>query len=756
MKHRNIISSWLDINEDVLKISEINLSKDDTREKIYNILAMIPYPSWAWMHLWHVMNYSAIDAIWRFKRFNWYKVLNPICWDSFWLPTENYAMKIWKKASEVTQINIENFKKQALSMNWWYDWNREFATSDPEYYKWTQWIFWELFKKWLVYRKKTYVNWCPKCNTALANDQVIDWKCERDETEVIQKLMPQWFIKITDYADRLIEDLKDLDWPEETKKHQINWIGRKDGYSLNFNTNVWNKLAVFIENLEDLNKCTWIKICPEHDILDILCTENNRIKLKEYRNNSIKKSNLEREHLSKDNTELDLWIKIINPINWNQIPLIIDEKILPTNWFWTALILWEQNKENEDKLPSSEELKNIIISNNYWESKVIYKLRDWSVSRQRYWGATIPVYYDENDNPNLINEEELPVLLPLDVENYKPDWKSPLENHQSFPVYEKNWIKYRRECDTLDTFVDSSFYYLRFLDPKNNDELISKDISDIIDNVDFYMWWKEHIVGHLLYARFIHKFLYDLWIVNTKEPFKKLFHQWMILAADWRKMSKRWWNVIDPMDIIKKYNHDVLKMWILFLGPLEATKSWDEAALKWIENFLNKINNFSCNTSFTDNPINEELSIINSWIIKITQDINNIAFNTAISKMMILFWEMQKLKSITKNTLNKFLIMLSVFAPDTAISIWNWIWNETKLLESSWPIADESKIEKKSINFPIQVNWKLKHTIEIEPWVSEDLIINKLKNDWIYEKLIWEKNIKKIIFRQDKIINFVI
>lgn len=743
-------------HEELLEWSKFELFGWDNRNEIYYVLAMIPYPSWIWMHLWHVMNYSAVDAIARYKKFNWYRVLNPICWDSFWLPTENYAMKLWKKASEVTQTNIKNFKNQALSMNWWYDWDREFATSDNEYYKWTQWVFWELFKKGLVYREKSYVNWCPKCNTALANDQVIDWKCERDETEIIQKLMPQWFVKITDYADRLIEDLKDLDWPEETKKHQINWIWRKEGYSVNFETNTWEKLPVFVGNLEDLNNCIWIKICPEHQILDTLCPKDKEVLLIEYRNNSIKKSNLEREYLSKSSSELDLWIYVTNPASWKKITLIVDEKILPTNWFWSDLILWDNSPESNNELLTEEELKNIITWNNFWEQKVTYKLRDWSISRQRYWGAPIPIYYDEKNSPVLVDEKELPVLLPLDVENYKPTWKSPLENHDSFAIYEKDWIKYLRECDTLDTFADSSFYYLRFLDPKNNEQLISKDISDIISNVDFYMWWKEHIVGHLLYARFIHKFLYDLWIVKTKEPFKKLFHQWMILAGDWRKMSKRWWNVIDPMDIIEKYNHDILKMWILFLWPLEATKSWDEAALRWIDSFLKKVNTFALNISFTDSPDQEELSIINSWIIKVTKDINDIAFNTAISKIMILFWEIQKLPCITKDTLNKFLIMLSVFAPDTSISMRNWLWNETSLLEWVWPIADESKIEKKALNFPIQVNWKLKDTIQVQPWESEECIIDILKKNWMYEKLFRDKDIKKVVFKQDKIINFVV
>lgn len=741
-----------------INLNEFNLLKDDTRNDIYYVLAMIPYPSWAGMHLWHVINYTSVDVIWKFKKLNGYKVLNPICWDSFWLPTENYAMKLWKSASEVTTENISNFKNQALTMNRWYDWNREFATSSPEYYKWTQWIFAQLFKKWLAYKEKSYVNWCPTCNTALANDQIINGKCERDETEVVQKQMPQWFIKITDYADRLIDDLEDLDWPEETKRAQINWIGRKKWIIVKFDIDSEDKLEIFTEDPLHIENASAIRICPEHQILDKLVGPEDINKLEEYRKYVIKKTNLEREHLSHNAKWLELWISVINPLNGKKIPLIIDEKILPTYGTWTEFIVqfsWEETNYDEAR----EQIKQKIITNWYGEEKVIYKLRDRSISRQRYWWSPIPIYYDENWQPQLIDENELPVLLPLDVDNYKPMGKSPLENHPSFSEYKK-WEKvYKRECDTLDTFVDSSFYFLRFLDPKNQEEFLSKDISNKISDVDFYMWWKEHNVWHLLYARFIHKFLYDLGIVDTKEPFKKLFHQWMILASDGRKMSKRWWNVVDPMDLVKRYSPDILKMGVLFLWPIEETKSWDDAPLKGIDNFLRKFYSISKNVVVKENGASkEELDLINTFIGPLTQDIQNFKFNTAISKFMVLSKNLSNLESIDKEIFNKILIMLSIFAPDTAENIWKNIWNDWLVGDQEWPNADETKIEKKKIKLPIQVNWKFKNIIEIDAWswLSENDILNLLKENWLYDKIIWNTDIKKIIFKEDKVLNFVV
>lgn len=764
--------NWLQANPAVQEASRFSISSENTRKDIFYVLAMIPYPSWAGMHLWHVMNYSAVDAIGRFKRFQWFKVLNPICWDSFWLPTENYAMSLGKRAWTVTQQNIENFKKQALTINWWYDWTREFATSDPEYYKWTQWIFSELFKAGLVYKEQAYVNWCPKCNTALANDQVIDWKCERDETEIIQKLQPQWFVRITDYADRLITDLEDLDWPEETKRAQINWIWRREWIAVKMKTDTWEPIPVFIEQISDIKDIDWIRICPEHQILNSLVSEWDKEKLEKYREAAVKKTNLQRQQLSKENDSLFLGLYITNPMDGRRIPLIVDERILPSSWLWTELVTSVSN-ESDHELLSRHWLKSIseetlsgtswpeiniedILSKWYWEKTVIYKLRNWSISRQRYWGAPIPVYYDHDNNPHLIDESELPVVLPLDVDNYKPLGKSPLEEHPTFSSYEKDWVMYRRECDTLDTFVDSSFYYLRFLDPNNQSSLISPEIARIISDVDFYMWGREHTVGHLLYARFIHKFLYDRGIVQTKEPFKRLFHQGMILAADWRKMSKRWGNIVDPISIINEYDHDVLKMGVLFLWPLEYTKSWDESALRWVDKFLKRVRSFADNSITTDKESKEEENIINRSIRQVSEDISSLNFNTAITKLMVLFNSLSKLDSVSRSTFSKFLIMLSVFAPDTALTIWEKIWNQSDLLTQKWPEVDESKIESTKIALWIQVNWKHKKAVEVSVWLDQEEVLNELKANWIYEWIVWEKEVKRIIFKKDRMINFVV
>ena len=732
---------------EVTESAKFELKQNDRREDLYYVLAMFAYPSGVWMHMWHVLNYSSTDAIARFNRYKWKKSLHPTGWDSFGLPTENFAMKVWKSAYDVTEENVANFVKQAKTMNLGYDWSREINTSSPEYYKWTQWIFKKLYEHGLAYRKEEFVNWCPSCNTVLANDQIIDSRCERCDTDVIQKKMDQWFIKITDYADRLIEDLKNLDWPEETKKAQINWIGRKWWYDLFF----MNDLKVFVEedNIANIWNIKEIKIAPEHSFLDNMLEKNNLERLENFRKKISKKSLLEREHLMKKEYLLDFSVFVKNPVSWKELKIIVDGSVLP-NYAYGAKVIFDENENwlNKSDIKKLEE-KEII------KKSKIYKLRDWSVSRQRYWWCPIPIYYDENNQAHLIPEEELPVKLPLDVKNYKPTWKSPLEEHPTFSKYKKDWKKYKRECDTLDTFVDSSFYYLRYLDLHNDQNLISPEIAEKISDVDFYIWWKEHSVWHLLYARFIHKFLYDIGVVKTKEPFKKLFHQWMILAPDGRKMSKRWWNVIDPLDMVKKYSHDVLKMWILFMWPLEKTKPWNEDVLKWIDNFLNKVLSFVENTNFPAKQTEEEKRILSKYIKWITSDIERIRFNTAISKMMVLLSELRKLKGVSKKWFNQFLIMLSVFAPDTANILWKEIWNKENIFEQKWPeLEKNSNIEKQENKVAFQLNGKFKNQLVLPSNIKEEEIVEWLKENWYWKYLEW-KEIRKLIYKPSKVLNLV-
>ena len=1138
------------------------------KKDCYYALTMFPYPSWYGLHVWHASVFTINDIVARYQRMLWKEVLNPIWFDSFWLPTENYAMKLGKPTYEVTKDNIQTFLKQIDALQLSFDQSSIFATSDASYYKRTQRIFQELYKAWLVYRDELWVNRCPDCQTVLANDQVVEWTCERCKSEIIQKKMPQWFIKITDYADRLIEDLDTIDRPEETKTAQKNWIGKSQWAEIHFDVS-WKTVTVFTTRPDTLYGVTALVLAPENTLLDTLLKNDAVL---EYRKETMSKTAVERQKNAKEKTWVDSWLVAKHPLTWEMIPVRYADYVLPDYATWSVMMVpahdqrdyefaskfwipsmeviqWEKEEWSDVvrlwtvinswqfdwmKYPESKDaIIDFIEEKNVWTRKITYKLRDWSVSRQRYWGSPIPFYYkpnqnplipfqkrnwwiwnfhegepimkrdtvmavlhdpkadkyaviswlwlwvdnftfvlwwvdewelpvdaakreiieetwyknvsltkhlwsfqtefwhavkkrnqhnctecylfelvnDENDGhnqednenlevvwmskeelfwleqqeplrdyylklacwedidrtwdtihkynkrniakpdvskPELVPQEELPVVLPLDIQNYKPKGKSPLEEHDSFPIYKKwtkallihwwgnhptddpgcllwvketleaQWIEvyfprltyhedydfakamsdindydadivvghstwwylalhyatkywcphvitlastidqehmsedlkawakesfwdnaqkvlnfqktsidydalantkimmyfgeldtivdnyysekfawlishadikildmvwhmwstekslsietinhyiktlpthmhYFRECDTLDTFMCSSFYFLRFPDAHNDDELINKEIANKLLPVDFYSWWKEHTVGHLLYSRFVHKFLSDQWYLDSPEPFKRLVHQWMILGADWRKMSKRRWNVIDPLDVVEKYWSDAVRTYLMFMWPVEQDKVWNDNALKWMKKFLDRVEKIlELRKDFAWDKVQEIISKYHETIQWMTYDLDNMKFNTAVSKIMIFVNAIYELECCPKEVLEWLAMFLSPFAPSLADKIRNTLWHKTDIAFVSRPVADESKIVQSTINLPVQINWKMRWNIDITPWSDETTVLELIKNVENVVKYIEWKEFKKVIYIQDRILNIIV
>ncbi len=1153
-----------------------------TKEKTYYSLAMFPYPSGAGLHVGHGTNFTANDVIARFKRMQWYTVINPIGWDSFGLPTENYAMKLGRSASEVTAENIANYKKQCELMDWSYDWDREVATSSPEYYKWTQWIFTQLFKAWLVYKKDSFVNRCPTDQTVLANDQVVDWCCERCGTEIIQKKHPQRFIKITDYAERLIEDLDTIDRPEETKTQQKYWIGKSEWAEIDFVVDSWSivkkhyvvvhgyewsvkwnwfpriaqelqnawhtvdlvelpnskepivadqvqyvldnckfdentvviahslwctialkalektsitidkcilvawflkwdmmqqpwsadyaeekeffdhmnktfdrqydldaakahcknfvvlhdkndyavqlswaqdlakkldtkpiifeaqethacakqepfileyaleksaKITVFTTRPDTLFGVTAIVVAPEYASIDAYIPTEYKQAITDYRVATSKKTNIERQQDADTKSGVFSGIYAIHPLTQEKIQVRFADYVLPD--YATGAVMFVPAHDERDWSFAKKhglDIKQVINSEEYnadecyttwgvlinsaqfdWldnqeakaaitshleqlgfgKKKTTFKLRDWSVSRQRYWGSPIPVYYtfdseeqtnfleyktwnkvfqewlpvvprnviqilvkdknsdnyiflkwahdqdvsaffggiegnetaieaaarelreegwftdvtfikevcdyqlkfyhptknrnqysicscllfevdtnkittrsdedkdlhevvsmtaeeflsqSKNDttifamnilldkpqtisyssidrynayNPHpdkstriahLIPDEELPVILPLDLGNYKPAGKSPLADHPTFPYYHTaDGNTYLRECDTLDTFMCSSFYYVRFVDPQNTKELISKEFADKALPVDFYIGGKEHTYGHLIYSRFIHKFLFDQGVVWCAEPFQKLFHQGMILGPDGRKMSKRRGNVITPEDLVNKYGRemgaDTLRTYTMFMWPLEVEKAWNDSAVDGVKRFLDRVSRVMdfVEKWQPDEANNRQTTIqLHKTIKWVTEDIEKLKFNTAVSKLMVFVNHIYDVKYITKAQFATFLQLIAPFATKLTQQLWEQLWQPHNIHISQWPTYDDAYLAEDSMKLPVQINGKMRWTLDIKKWLTEDEIMKIIQEDERFMTHLADQWIKKIIFVQDKIINIIV
>ncbi len=777
-------------------------AKDFKGKKIY-ILDMFPYPSGDGLHVGHVLGYTGTDILSRYYRMKGYNVLHPMGWDAFGLPAENYAIKMKKNPMTFVPKNIKRYKMQMNMIGLSYDWQREINTTDPEYYKWTQWMFLKMFEKGLVYEKLAPINFCPSCKTGLANEEVIGGRCERCGSKTETKYLNQWHIKITAYADRLLEDLEELNWPENVKEMQRNWIGKSEGYEIDFKIVGYDyKITIFTTRLDTIFGVTFLVLAPEHPLCLKIAKEDYYFNVENYIENALKKPERERK-TEEEVTGVFTGSYAIHPLTGEKVPIWISDYVLFT--YGTGAIMGVPGHDSRDydfakkfslkiipvigpekgKEPENlpyEEYGYLINSFDYndLDSKtaiqkigeelekrgiakkaIYYKLRDWIFSRQRYWGEPIPLVRCPKCGIVPLSEKDLPLKLPK-VKNYEPTGtgESPLKNISK-------WVKTKcpkckgpaeRETHTMPQWAGSCWYYLRYIDPKNKKQFADKKKLKYWLPVDIYVGGVEHAVLHLLYARFWHKFLYDLGLVPTKEPFMKLVNQGLILGPDHEKMSKSRGNVIIPDDIVKKYGADTLRMYEMFMGPFEDVKPWDTQGILGIHRFLNKI--WIISKKIKKDKIkkekdNEILTEINKLIKKVSEDIENFKFNTAISSMME-FVNFISDKKVSIETWMKFVKLLFPFAPHLAQEIWSMFGNKKLLDYEKWPEYEEKYIKEKHIKLIIQIDGKKRDEIEIEETALDfDKIKNLVLNRERIKKFIKDKKIDKIIFAQNKIINIV-
>lgn len=775
---------------------------DQEKEKFYALIEF-PYPSGQGLHVGHPRPYTALDIVSRKRRLQGYNVLYPIGWDAFGLPTENYAIKNKVHPSIVTAENIAHFKEQMKSIGFSFDWDREINTTDPKYYKWTQWIFQKLFEKGLAYKAEMPINWCPSCKCGLANEEVVGGVCERCGAEVVHKIKSQWMLKITKYADRLIDDLKDVDYLDKIKAQQINWIGRSYGCELEFQVaDTEDSLTVYTTRPDTLFGATYMVIAVEHPLLDKYHDQiGNMEEIHRYQKEVSKKSEFERTELNKDKTGVRIeGLEAVNPATGKKIPIYVSDYVLMS--YGTGAIMAVPGHDTRDyefakkfDLPivqvvaggdiseeaytdtetgtmmnsgfldglSVEDAK--IKMREYLEEKGIgqakknYKLRDWVFSRQRYWGEPIPLIYCDECGWVPVPEEELPVELP-DVENYEPsdDGESPLSKIDSFvnttcPACGK---KAKRETDTMPQWAGSSWYFLRYTDPDNDKALASEEALDYYTPVDWYNGGMEHTTLHLLYSRFWHKFLYDLGVVPTKEPYRKRTSHGMILGNNMEKMSKSRGNVVNPDDIINDYGADTLRTYEMFIGDFEKSVPWSENGVKGCRKFLERVWNASANVNKEKGYSADLETAMHKTIKKVGQDFENLKFNTAIAQLMTLLNDFNKKGSITEDEFRTYLILLNPVAPHITEELWQLKGYQGKISDAQWPLYEEEKTVDNEIDLPIQVNGKLRSTIRISVEASEDEIMERVNKDEAVLKHLEGKNIVKKIYIKGKIFNIVV
>lgn len=776
-------------------------SDDKSKEKFY-ALVEFPYPSGQGLHVGHPRPYTALDIVSRKRRMQGYNVLYPMGWDAFGLPTENFAIKNKIRPEIVTENNIKNFKRQMQSIGFSFDWDREINTTDPDYYKWTQWIFIQMFKKGLAYKKEMPINWCPSCKTGLANEEVINGHCERCGGEVIRKVKNQWMLKITEYADRLIDDLKDVDYLDRIKSQQINWIGRSYGAEINFPLKeVDEKITVFTTRADTIFGATYMVISVDHPLIEKYSDQIKNIEeIRSYRQEVAKKSELERTDLSKEKTGYKIdGLTAVNPLTNKDIPVYVSDYVLMT--YGTGAIMavpahddrdYEFAKKfnikmipviegsdiensaftetNEGNLINSEFLNGLSVDEakekmyEYIEEKEIghkktnYKLRDWVFSRQRYWGEPIPLVYCEHCGWVPLEEKDLPLVLPK-VDNYEPtdNGESPLSNidefvHTKCPKCGRDAV---RETDTMPQWAGSSWYYLRYTDPHNDEAIASKENLDYYVPVDWYNGGMEHTTLHLLYSRFWHKFLYDIGVVPTKEPYMKRTSHGMILGDNNEKMSKSRGNVVNPDDIVRDFGADTLRCYEMFIGDFEKSAPWSENGVKGCRKFLDKVWRTQ---ELVDEDSNFEKmeTLTHQTIKKVSEDYENLKFNTAIAQLMTLLNEFNNLDKISKEQYKIFLILLNPVCPHITEEIWQRMGYEGYVHEASWPEYDESKTILDVIELPIQVNGKLRTTVEIGRDASEDEVFEKAIKDDVVAKYLENKNVIKKIYVKGRIFNIIV
>lgn len=768
-------------------------------------LDMFPYPSGAGLHVGHPEGYTATDIVSRYKRMQGYNVLHPMGWDAFGLPAEQHAMDKGEHPREITLKNINTFRRQIKSLGFSYDWEREISTTDPEYYKWTQWIFIQLYKRGLAYVAEVPVNWCEALGTVLANEEVIDGKSERGGHPVVRKPMRQWILKITEYADRLLEDLDDLDWSESLKDMQRNWIGKSKGAEVNFDiVGHEGQLTVFTTRPDTLFGASYCVLAPEHDLVESITTPEQKEAVKAYQDQAARKSDLERTDLAKDKTGVFTGAYAVNPVNGAKLPIWIADYVLAG--YGTGAIMavpghdtrdWEFAKqfgleiievvkggnvqeeaysgEGEhvnsgflDGMGTEEAIAKMIAwleESGKGQGKTTYRLRDWLFSRQRYWGEPIPILHLEDGTMKTVPEDQLPLLLP-DVDQIKPSGtgESPLANVTDWveTVDPETGMKARRETNTMPQWAGSCWYYLRYIDPHNPDELCSKEKQEAWLPVDLYIGGAEHAVLHLLYARFWHKFLYDLGVVTTKEPFQKLINQGMILGTNNEKMSKSRGNVINPDEIVENYGADTLRIYEMFMGPLEATKPWNENGVEGAHRFLSRVwrlvvnEDGSLNPKITDNEGSDEFKRVwHKTIKKVTEDMNHLRFNTAISQLMIFINDAYKADSIPRKAIEDFTQLLSPFAPHIAEELWERLGHQESITYASWPAFDEAWTVDSEVEIVIQVNGKIVQRAKIAKDMSQEAMQEYSMSQEGVQQAIAGKTIRKVIAVPGKLVNIV-
>ncbi|HCV0049520.1 TPA: leucine--tRNA ligase [Staphylococcus aureus] len=798
--HNQIEKKWQDYWDE----NKTFKTNDNLGQKKFYALDMFPYPSGAGLHVGHPEGYTATDIISRYKRMQGYNVLHPMGWDAFGLPAEQYALDTGNDPREFTKKNIQTFKRQIKELGFSYDWDREVNTTDPEYYKWTQWIFIQLYNKGLAYVDEVAVNWCPALGTVLSNEEVIDGVSERGGHPVYRKPMKQWVLKITEYADQLLADLDDLDWPESLKDMQRNWIGRSEGAKVSFDVdNTEGKVEVFTTRPDTIYGASFLVLSPEHALVNSITTDEYKEKVKAYQTEASKKSDLERTDLAKDKSGVFTGAYAINPLSGEKVQIWIADYVLST--YGTGAIMAVPAHDDRDyefakkfDLPIIEVIEGgnveeaaytgegkhinsgeldgleneaaitkaiqLLEQKGAGEKKVNYKLRDWLFSRQRYWGEPIPVIHWEDGTMTTVPEEELPLLLP-ETDEIKPSGtgESPLANIDSFVnvVDEKTGMKGRRETNTMPQWAGSCWYYLRYIDPKNENMLADPEKLKHWLPVDLYIGGVEHAVLHLLYARFWHKVLYDLGIVPTKEPFQKLFNQGMILGEGNEKMSKSKGNVINPDDIVQSHGADTLRLYEMFMGPLDAAIAWSEKRLDGSRRFLDRVWRLMVNEDGTlSSKIvttnNKSLDkVYNQTVKKVTEDFETLGFNTAISQLMVFINECYKVDEVYKPYIEGFVKMLAPIAPHIGEELWSKLGHEESITYQPWPTYDEALLVDDEVEIVVQVNGKLRAKIKIAKDTSkEEMQEIALSNDNV-KASIEGKDIMKVIAVPQKLVNIV-
>ena len=797
--YAQIEKKWQDIWDE----KQTFAAKDDYSLPKFYGLVEFPYPSGQGLHVGHPRSYTAIDIVCRKKRLEGYNVLYPMGWDAFGLPTENFAIKNHVHPAEVTKKNIANFKRQLKSLGFSFDWSREINTTDPAYYKWTQWIFLQLYKKGLAYKKKMSVNWCTSCKCVLANEEVVNGHCERCGSEVIHKEKSQWMLKITDYAEKLLEGLDEVDFIDRVKTQQRNWIGRSYGTQVKFSTNIGDTFEVFTTRADTLFGVTYMVMSPEHPLINKWADKiTNMDEVAAYRQEAAKKSDFERTELAKDKTGVKIsGVTAINPVNGKEVPIFIADYVLIS--YGTGAIMavpahdtrdWEFAKkfglpiievvaggEDVQKAPytecatgklvnsgfldgmSAEDAKKAIqewlTERNLGERKTNYKLRDWVFSRQRYWGEPIPIVHCDKCGYVPVPESELPLVLP-NVDSYEPtdngesplakmtDWVNTTCPHCGGPAH--------RETDTMPQWAGSSWYFLRYCDPHNDKELASPEALKYWTPVDWYNGGMEHTTLHLLYSRFWHKFLYDIGVVPSPEPYAKRTSHGMILGENGEKMSKSRGNVVNPDEIVRDYGADTMRVYEMFIGDFEKAAPWSQSSIKGSKRFLDKVWALSDKLTDGDSYRAELESAFHRTIKKVTEDIEGLKMNTAIAALMSLLNDIQGSGSINRAEFKTYLILLNPFAPHMTEELWQQAGFEGMLNEAEWPKYDEAKCADSTVEIAVQVNGKIKARISVAADISAPDAIAAAKADGAVTAAIEGKSIIKELYVPKKLVNIVV